>query len=196
MASFLTNSPNKFQGGIASTLSPRNLRQTLFGAYLQDDWRWKSNLTLNLGLRYEMSTVIRETAGKLANLVNLSDADPHLGNPFFHNPTLRNFEPRVGFATHFNGDCFEVGLMFDVQPMPHQFVLLTTQAAFLRVMAVNNPGDFERFAGLTDFLANTRSTYIQHPAELRMGNPAAVDPRLAAMIAYVVRRRPSTLQGG
>jgi len=48
LGSFLTNSPNKFQGGIASTLSPRNLRQNLFGVYLQDDWRWKPNLTLNL----------------------------------------------------------------------------------------------------------------------------------------------------
>src|SRR5262249_42332225 len=46
---FLTNQPTKFQGGIASTLSPRNLRQTLFGAYLQDDWRARQNLTLNLG---------------------------------------------------------------------------------------------------------------------------------------------------
>ncbi len=30
---FLTNNPTKFQGGIANTLSPRNLRQTLFGVY-------------------------------------------------------------------------------------------------------------------------------------------------------------------
>src|SRR5467141_887635 len=47
---FLTNQPTRFQGGIASTLSPRNLRQTLFGVYLQDDWHARSNLTLNLGL--------------------------------------------------------------------------------------------------------------------------------------------------
>jgi len=199
LASFLTNSPNKFQGGIASTLSPRNLRQTLFGAYLQDDWRWKSNLTLNLGLRYEMSTVIRETAGKLANLVNLSDADPHLGNPFFHNPTLRNFEPRVGFAW----DPFRNGKtalrggfgMFDVQPMPYQFVLLTTQAApFFSYTAVNNPGDGTFFAGLTDFPANTlRSTYVQHPKrnyvmQWNLNIQQQLTPRLAAMIAYVGSR--------
>jgi hypothetical protein len=199
LASFLTNSPNKFQGGIASTLSPRNLRQTLFGAYLQDDWRWKSNLTLNLGLRYEMSTVIRETAGKLANLVNLSDADPHLGNPFFNNPTLRNFEPRVGFAwdPFRNGKtALRGGLgMFDVQPMPYQFVLLTTQAApFFSYTAVNNPGDGTFFAGLTDFPANTlRSTYIQHPKrnyvmQWNLNIQQQLTPRLAAMIAYVGSR--------
>ncbi len=67
---FLTNNPTKFQGGIASTLSPRNLRQTLFGAYVQDDWRARPNLTLNLGLRYEMSTVVTETSGKLANFLS------------------------------------------------------------------------------------------------------------------------------
>src|SRR4029077_20807662 len=30
---FLTNNPSKFAGGIAASLSPRNFRQTLFGAY-------------------------------------------------------------------------------------------------------------------------------------------------------------------
>src|SRR5216684_6172423 len=122
---FLTNQPTKFQGGIASTLSPRNLRQTLFGAYIQDDWRARSNLTLNLGLRYEMSTVISETAGKLANLRNITDATAHLGNPFFGNPTLKNFEPRLGFAWDplKNGKTAVRGGigMFDVQPLPYQF---------------------------------------------------------------------------
>jgi Carboxypeptidase regulatory-like domain/TonB-dependent Receptor Plug Domain/TonB dependent receptor len=198
-STFLQNIPKKFQGGIASTLSPRNLRQTLFGAYLQDDWHWRPNVTLNLGVRYEMSTVVSETSGKLANLVNLSDTSPHLGNPFFSNPTLKNFEPRVGFAwdpfgngkTAVRGG---VGL-FDVQPLPYQFILLTTQAApFFSYTAINNPGQGTFFSGLTNFPANTlRSTYVQHPKrdyvmQWNLNVQQQLTPTLAAMVAYVGSR--------
>ena len=199
LADFLTNNPAKFQGGIASTLSPRNLRQTIFGAYLQDDWRWKPNLTLNLGLRYEMSTVIRETAGKLANLANLPDANPRLGNPFFNNPTLKDFEPRLGFAW----DPFKNGKtavrggagLFDVQPLPYQFILLVTQSApFFSYTAVNSPGPGTFYKGLTSFPDNTlRSTYVPHPkrnyvAQWNLNIQREITPTLAGMIAYVGSR--------
>src|SRR6202162_1018047 len=76
---FLSNTTNKFQSGVASSLTPRNIRQSIIGGYVQDDWRWKPNLTLNLGLRYEMTTVPTETYGKFANLRNLSDPLPVCG---------------------------------------------------------------------------------------------------------------------
>jgi hypothetical protein len=209
-AGFLTNSPTKFQGGIASTLSPRNLRQNIFGLYLQDDWRWKPNLTLNLGLRYEMSTVLKETAGKTANLQNLSDALPVCGTvvtgqcsgagSFFANPTLKNFEPRVGFAW----DVFRTGKtavrggigMFDVLPLPYQFVLMTTQSApFFSYTAVNSPGQGTFFSGLTNFPANTlRSTYVDSHSkrnyimQWNLNVQQQVTPSVAAMVAYVGSR--------
>src|SRR6202043_3102385 len=131
LAGFLTNQPLTFQGQTGPT-TPRGVRQSVFGGYVQDDWRWRPNLTLNLGLRYELSTVPTEIHGKLANLLNLSDATPRLGDPFFNNPTTKNFEPRIGFAW----DPFRNGKMavrggaglFDVLPLPYQFTLLTTQA--------------------------------------------------------------------
>src|SRR6202140_2532150 len=39
LCSFLQNQPSKFQGGVASTLSPRNFRQSIIAGYVQDDWR-------------------------------------------------------------------------------------------------------------------------------------------------------------
>lgn len=215
LQSFLTNNPNKFQGGIASTLSPRNLRQTLFGVYLQDDWRWKPNLTLNLGLRYEMSTVPSETSGKISNLRNISDRLPVCGRvitgcsgsgSFFSNPTLHNFEPRVGFAwdPRRNGKTAVRGGagLFDVQPLPYQFILMTTQSApFFSYTAINAsdptlpvPLSFYKVAP-QDISANSlRSTYVEpHPkrnyiAQWNLNVQQQITPSLAAMVAYVGSR--------
>jgi carboxypeptidase family protein/TonB-dependent receptor-like protein len=123
LSDFLSNRPFSLSAAIPSAISERGFRQTIFGAYIQDDWRWRPNLTLNLGLRYEMATVPTEVQGKLTILRHLTDAQPHLGDPLFSNPTLRNFEPRVGFSW----DPFRDGKttlsagfgMFDVLPLPY-----------------------------------------------------------------------------
>ena len=207
LSDFLQNNPSKFQGGIHSTLSPRNLRQTIFGAYLQDDWRVRSNLTLNLGLRYEMSTVPTETSGKLANLRNLTDAAPHLGDPFFNNPTLRNFEPRVGFAWDPFGNgktAFRGGIgMFDVLPLLYQFVLLTNQASpFFQYTVIKDPfgfcacsTPFFSLGGNTSFPANRlRTTYVEpnpkrnYVMQWNLNVQQQLTPTLAAMVAYVGSR--------
>ncbi len=207
LQAFYANQPGRFQGGIASTLSPRNLRQTLVGGYIQDDWRWKPNLTLNLGLRYEMTTVPTETAGKLAVLRNLSDATPHLGDPFFSNPTKRNFEPRVGFAWDPRGNgkmALRGGFgMFDVLPLPYQYTLLTTLAApFFQYTSINNPqpkdptrGPFFDNLDLANLPANKlRATYIDpkpkrnYVMQYNLNLQYQLTPSLTSLIAYVGSR--------
>ena len=211
LQSFLTNIPSKFQGGIASTLTPRNLRQSIFGAYLQDDWRFRTNLTLNLGLRYEMSTVPTETSGKIVNLRNLADPLPVCGvsvpgscsgtGSFFSNPTLRNFEPRLGFAWDpFNNGKLAVrggAGLFDVLPLPYQFILLTTQAApFFTYATIGNPAPDSFFNGLPSTLplASLRSTYVEsnpkrnYVTQWNLNVQYQLAPNLAAMVAYVGSR--------
>ena len=95
---FLQNLPTGFNAPIGPTTSPKDLRQSVYGAYITDDLHVSSKLTLNLGLRYELATVPTETAGRLSNLPTLTSATPNLGSPYFSNPTKRNFEPRLGFA--------------------------------------------------------------------------------------------------
>jgi len=125
ISDFLTNKPFSLAAALPSAVSPRGFRQTIVGAYFQDDWRWRPNLTINLGLRYEMATVMTEVHGKLTVLRHLTDATPHLGDPLISNPTLHNFEPRIGFSWDpmRNGKTAVSGGfgIFDVLPLPYLF---------------------------------------------------------------------------
>jgi Carboxypeptidase regulatory-like domain len=97
VANFMANIPTTFSGLLPGSDDTRGIRQSLAGAYAQDAIRLRSNLTINLGVRYEMVTVPSEINGKMASLKNITDPQVTVGQ-LFNNPTLKNFSPRVGFA--------------------------------------------------------------------------------------------------
>jgi hypothetical protein len=71
---------------------------------VQDDYRVTSNLTLNLGARYEFFTVPKDRDGLDAYLEDiLTSSTPTIGGPF-RNPSLKNIAPRAGFAWDVSGD--------------------------------------------------------------------------------------------
>jgi hypothetical protein len=77
--------------------------------FVQDDWRWKGNLTMNFGLRYEFIAPYHEANNHLANLITQFDssgnfvaATPVYPNQGYSrallNPQRGNFAPRIGVA--------------------------------------------------------------------------------------------------
>jgi len=133
LSAFLQDQPTSFNAPIGNGITPRNLRQSIYAGYVMDDWRARPNLTLNLGLRYEAATVPSEAHGKLSNLPSLTSTAPHLGDPFFSNPTKLNFESRVGFAWDPLGNgktSIRAGFgIFDNLPLPYLFAVTSLLSA-------------------------------------------------------------------
>ena len=214
LADFLTNnqaSPTDSLTLIADApgiVSRRRVRETIFGAYLQDNMHVHANLTLNLGLRYEMATVPSETHGKLASLQHLTDAAVVVRSPLFANPTLRNFEPRIGFAWDPFGNAQTAvrgGFgMFDVQILPANLrhTVDGTVPFYASVNGQVPAGSFGAFssnpnaayATLSASATSQRAAFIdQHPKrnyvmQWNLNLQRAIAANTTGMIAYVGSR--------
>ncbi len=119
IGTFLQGLPNSTQGATPGSIFDRRYHYSTLGFYGQDDLRWSSRLTLNLGLRYEFNTQFEEAHGHGAALRDIQhDANTTLGSPFA-NPSLRNFSPRFGFAWDVAGNGLTAvrggfGLLYDI----------------------------------------------------------------------------------
>jgi hypothetical protein len=207
---FLTNNPIVLTAPLPSApFIHFNFRSSVFGAYVQDDVRLRPTLTLNLGLRYEMSTVPSEIHGHLSALhspYNQTFADTIVGKTVFQNPTYKNFEPRVGFAwdPFGNGKTSVRGgfAMFDVLPLPYllgQFATNTAPFTENGTASSLPAGSFP--TGAFNILATNaasnlglRIPYIQpnpkrnYVMQWNLNIQRELAPNLTAMIAYVGSR--------
>jgi hypothetical protein len=188
--------------------SRRRIRETLFGVYLQDDMHVSPNLTANLGLRYEMATVPSETSGRLASLQHLTDPTVIVRSPLYSNPTLRNFEPRIGFAWDPFGDAKTAvrgGFgMFDVQTFPANLrhTIDGTVPFYQSVNGQAPPGSFGAVSSnpnaaypiLAKLPTSQRAAYIdQHPKrnyvmQWNLNIQRSIASNTTGMIAYVGSR--------
>ena len=105
LALFLQGSAFSFNGilpdaaGNPRSDAARGFREWDFGIYVQDDWKLSPRLTINLGLRYEPTTNPTEVGNKLSSIIH-APFGPYVSVPnvFASNPSLHNFDPRVGLA--------------------------------------------------------------------------------------------------
>jgi hypothetical protein len=107
-ADFLISAPSDYQQGAQI---PMYTRARYFGAYFQDTWRYRSNLTLTYGLRYEFASPWWEAHNQIETLKPGLQSKVFPGAPtgwVFPTddgipPTLaptryNNFAPRIGLA--------------------------------------------------------------------------------------------------
>ncbi len=150
LSDFLNNVPDRLNALAPGGSNEVAIRESLFAGYIQDDWRARPNLTLNLGVRYEFTTLPKDANNRIQEITTLvncatpgvapsltSPCGPvHVGSFTASNPTTKNFEPRVGFSW----DPFRNGKtavragfgMFDVLP-------LNTAATFPYQVVGNDP---------------------------------------------------------
>jgi hypothetical protein len=103
MADFLLGWSSQWLGSNAEMV---HLRGWLPAAYVQDDWKLSPKLTLNLGMRYEISFPYYDTQNRLANFV-MDSGPAHLvlasdhagyGGRSLVNANTDGWEPRAGLA--------------------------------------------------------------------------------------------------
>lgn len=85
------------RGDIFVGSSKRDVSMDSFGAFIQDEWRVRRNLSLSFGVRYDLSSVIKEKDDLLGNFdpaVGLQQVGINIDAPYKgdHN----NFAPRLG----------------------------------------------------------------------------------------------------
>lgn len=95
VADFLLGLPTVVQEGTPFRF---HLRNSLFGGFVQDNWRLTSHLTLNLGLRYEVTTPRGDKTA--ANNINFDavKGTPEIGTNYDTYYGRGDWQPRLGLA--------------------------------------------------------------------------------------------------
>jgi hypothetical protein len=178
LADFLLGLPNSFSlNEQPQTVGARRSAGALF---IQDDYHLKSNLTLNIGLRWEDQGAFSEVQNRLSNF------SPTLNNPLTNTPgaivfatpssnTLQNahpdlFAPRVGFAW---------------TPKPGWVVRAGYGIYFVPISAQRNYNSSPPGYAITESLQVTNLSSPTPIFHLNVGPPAAVVPTSANRTASI-----------
>ncbi|HKE84343.1 MAG TPA: TonB-dependent receptor [Vicinamibacterales bacterium] len=107
LQTFLSNQPSRVQlsSDLGATPSPfhngatglRRGLQSFYGMYVQDEWRVRSNITMNYGLRYDYFTGLREENDRGVGVDTVTGALEKSGEPFYA-VSRKNFGPRLGIT--------------------------------------------------------------------------------------------------
>src|SRR5713101_5822921 len=158
LSDLLNNTPIRLNALAPGGSNEVAIRESLFAGYVQDDWRFRPNLTFNIGLRYEFTTLPKDANNRIQEITTIvncatpgvapsltSPCGPQHVDSFIHNnPTAKNLEPRIGISW----DPFKNGKtavrggfgIFDVLPLPYEFGLNTAATSPFQIIGQDKPG--------------------------------------------------------
>lgn len=155
-ADFLLGIPDT--SSIAFGNADKYFRESVYDAYINDDWRVSPVFTLDLGVRWEYGAPITELHGRLVNLDIVPDfaaaspvvasdpLGPLTGQRYpdsLLNPDKRVIEPRIGIAWRpFSGSSFLVrggyGIYSDTSVYQNIALQMAQQAPLSKSLSVQN----------------------------------------------------------
>jgi outer membrane receptor protein involved in Fe transport len=181
-----------------------NLPMDQYGFYIQDDWRATDRLTINAGLRYDLTTGFLIDQSKIPNYVALTGAAAagrFAGVPGFDEfgkkatEDKNNWQPRIGAVYDLRGDGRDVvragwGIYYDFGYTNANILFpgLSAQGGSGVVFDVNNTAGIKNADG-SFFTSSQPVTNIQSQNEV---NPAG--PFFSSNVAAPQIRQPFTRQ--
>jgi hypothetical protein len=164
---------NVRRGRLLTGDTHRNITLTSFGGFVQDDWRIRRRLTLNLGLRYDVTLPIKESNNLLANFYpdrGIVQVGRGIDSPY--PADWKDFSPRIGVAWDVFGTGKTVlrfgGAIIYEQPSIRSFVDrggLNENPSGALIQGVQNNGNIEVFL-------RTVGGFTMDPAQPWFGSPA------------------------
>jgi Carboxypeptidase regulatory-like domain len=185
-----TNTANRSSAAITDFLfgSPNTMEQDVpvyananyfnYGIFFQDDWRILSNLTLNLGIRYDIQTTptdtLRRTMNFVPNAVSTVAPNGFKGALFPGDPGV----PAGGVDTRYDHISPRVGLAWT--PYPNGRTVIHAAAGLFYGSVGGNlftyPSNGEPFSGRPTFsnVIHVNNPYATDPKDFCNGDPTCI----------------------